>query len=179
LNANSQRGTAAPSLHAEIGKLALDNDFLEGALTEAGLLSAKRQSTVSTRQLREARLACRAQPGCVSAGPEPLHVAVDPAGTRRNALERALVPRQDLVDQQFEILGDRLIRHFAPAQLVLRRRVALQRAQVGAGRMLYGGPEGDGPSIGQPRIVRDFVASSRLVYWRRKAMLDAPLCPKV
>ena len=29
-------------LHAKIGQLALANDFLEGALTKAGLLSAKR-----------------------------------------------------------------------------------------------------------------------------------------
>ena len=28
-------------LHAKIGQLALENDFLEGALTKAGLLSAK------------------------------------------------------------------------------------------------------------------------------------------
>jgi transposase-like protein len=42
-------GTTAPSetpdlktLHAKIGQLALENDFLEGALTKAGLLSAKR-----------------------------------------------------------------------------------------------------------------------------------------
>ena len=30
------------TLHAEIGKLALENDFLEGALSKAGLLGAKR-----------------------------------------------------------------------------------------------------------------------------------------
>ncbi len=30
------------SLHAKIGQLALENDFLESALTKAGLLSAKR-----------------------------------------------------------------------------------------------------------------------------------------
>ena len=30
------------SLHAKIGELALENDFLEGALSKAGLLSAKR-----------------------------------------------------------------------------------------------------------------------------------------
>ena len=30
------------SLHAKIAELALENDFLEGALTKAGLLSAKR-----------------------------------------------------------------------------------------------------------------------------------------
>ena len=30
------------SLHAKIGELTLENDFLEGALTNAGLLSAKR-----------------------------------------------------------------------------------------------------------------------------------------
>jgi len=30
------------SLHAKIGRLALENDFLEGALAKAGLLSAKR-----------------------------------------------------------------------------------------------------------------------------------------
>ena len=30
------------SLHAKIGELAVENDFLEGALTKAGLLSAKR-----------------------------------------------------------------------------------------------------------------------------------------
>ena len=42
-------GNAAPppavdvkSLHAKIGELTLENDFLEGALTKAGLLSAKR-----------------------------------------------------------------------------------------------------------------------------------------
>ena len=42
------RGEAGPApvdlkvLHAKIGELALENDFLEGALTKAGLLSAKR-----------------------------------------------------------------------------------------------------------------------------------------
>ncbi len=30
------------ALHAKIGELALENDFLEGALTKAGLLSARR-----------------------------------------------------------------------------------------------------------------------------------------
>jgi transposase len=40
-------GTAAPvvdlkSLHAKIGELALENDFLSGALSKAGLLGAKR-----------------------------------------------------------------------------------------------------------------------------------------
>lgn len=40
-------GNAAPSvdvnaLHAKIGELTLENDFLEAALTKAGLLSAKR-----------------------------------------------------------------------------------------------------------------------------------------
>jgi transposase-like protein len=30
------------TLHAKIGELTLENDFLEGALTKAGLLSAKR-----------------------------------------------------------------------------------------------------------------------------------------
>ena len=41
-------GSAAPpaidlkALHAKIGELALENDFLSGALSKAGLLSAKR-----------------------------------------------------------------------------------------------------------------------------------------
>jgi transposase len=30
------------TLHAKIGQLALENDFLEGALTKAGLLSARK-----------------------------------------------------------------------------------------------------------------------------------------
>jgi len=30
------------AMHAQIGQLTLENDFLEGALTKAGLLSAKR-----------------------------------------------------------------------------------------------------------------------------------------
>jgi transposase len=30
------------ALHAKIGELILENDFLEGALTKAGLLSARR-----------------------------------------------------------------------------------------------------------------------------------------
>jgi transposase-like protein len=45
--AGSGHGLAPPavdvkSLHAKIGELTLENDFLEGALTKAGLLSAKR-----------------------------------------------------------------------------------------------------------------------------------------
>ena len=42
---NSKVKTAAPDLkilHAKIGQLTLENDFLEGALIKAGLLSAKR-----------------------------------------------------------------------------------------------------------------------------------------
>jgi transposase len=39
-------GTTAPvdlkALHAKIGQLTLENDFLEGALIKAGMLSAKR-----------------------------------------------------------------------------------------------------------------------------------------
>ena len=35
-------------LHAKIGDLALENDFLEGALIKAGMLSAKRRSTAPT-----------------------------------------------------------------------------------------------------------------------------------
>jgi hypothetical protein len=36
------------SLHAKIGELTLEHDFLEGALGKAGLLSAKRWSTART-----------------------------------------------------------------------------------------------------------------------------------
>ena len=32
----------AKTLHAKVDQLALENDFLEGALTKAGMLSAKR-----------------------------------------------------------------------------------------------------------------------------------------
>ena len=42
---NSKVKAAAPDLkllHAKIGQLTLENDFLEGALIKAGLLSAKR-----------------------------------------------------------------------------------------------------------------------------------------
>ena len=35
-------GIDLKGLHAKIGELTLENDFLEGALTKAGLLSAKR-----------------------------------------------------------------------------------------------------------------------------------------
>ena len=43
--ARSEQPTAAvdlKALHAKIGELTLENDFLEGALTKAGLLSARR-----------------------------------------------------------------------------------------------------------------------------------------
>ena len=45
--AGGGKGAAQPavdvkSLHAKIGELTLENDFLEGALGKAGLLSAKR-----------------------------------------------------------------------------------------------------------------------------------------
>src|SRR5438067_2101598 len=38
------------SLHAKIGALTLENDFLEGALTKAGLLSAKAQGHLESRR---------------------------------------------------------------------------------------------------------------------------------
>ena len=40
--APSEPAVDLKSLHAKIGQLALENDFLEGALTKAGLLSARR-----------------------------------------------------------------------------------------------------------------------------------------
>ena len=38
----AQPAVDVKSLHAKIGALTLENDFLEGALSKAGLLSAKR-----------------------------------------------------------------------------------------------------------------------------------------
>jgi transposase-like protein len=39
---NVPAGPDIKELHAKIGQLTLENDFLEGALTKAGLLSARR-----------------------------------------------------------------------------------------------------------------------------------------
>ena len=39
---STQPAVDVKSLHAKIGELTLENDFLEGALSKAGLLSAKR-----------------------------------------------------------------------------------------------------------------------------------------
>jgi transposase len=41
-SAPSTAAVDVKSLHAKIGELTLENDFLEGALSKAGLLSAKR-----------------------------------------------------------------------------------------------------------------------------------------
>jgi transposase len=41
-NGTAQPAVDVKALHAKIGELTLENDFLEGALTKAGLLSAKR-----------------------------------------------------------------------------------------------------------------------------------------
>ena len=41
-SATAQPPVDLKELHAKIGQLALENDFLEGALTKAGMLSAKR-----------------------------------------------------------------------------------------------------------------------------------------
>ena len=41
-NGVTQPAVDVKSLHAKIGELTLENDFLEGALSKAGLLSAKR-----------------------------------------------------------------------------------------------------------------------------------------
>lgn len=38
----TQPAVDVKALHAKFGELTLENDFLEGALTKAGLLSAKR-----------------------------------------------------------------------------------------------------------------------------------------
>jgi transposase len=40
--ADTQEPLDLQPLHAKIGQLTLENDFLEGALTKAGLLSARR-----------------------------------------------------------------------------------------------------------------------------------------
>jgi hypothetical protein len=37
-----EAGVDVKQMHAKIGELTLENDFLEGALTKAGLLSARR-----------------------------------------------------------------------------------------------------------------------------------------
>jgi transposase-like protein len=41
-NAQAAAAVDLKALHAKIGELALENDFLEGALIKAGMLSAKR-----------------------------------------------------------------------------------------------------------------------------------------
>ena len=41
-NGMAQPAVDVKSLHAKIGELTLENEFLEGALSKAGLLSAKR-----------------------------------------------------------------------------------------------------------------------------------------
>ena len=41
-NGATQPAVDVKSLHAKIGELTLENDFLEGALSKAGLLNAKR-----------------------------------------------------------------------------------------------------------------------------------------
>src|SRR4030081_3702124 len=41
-NGAAQPAVDVKSLHAKIGELTLENDFLEGALNKAGLLSARR-----------------------------------------------------------------------------------------------------------------------------------------
>jgi transposase len=41
-NGAAQPAVDVKALHAKIGELTLENDFLEGALSKAGLLSAKR-----------------------------------------------------------------------------------------------------------------------------------------
>ena len=41
-NGTAQLAVDVKSLHAKIGALTLENDFLEGALSKAGLLSARR-----------------------------------------------------------------------------------------------------------------------------------------
>ena len=39
---SGEPGPSVKALHAKIGQLAMENDFLESALTKAGMLSAKR-----------------------------------------------------------------------------------------------------------------------------------------
>ena len=46
-NAAAQPAVDVKSLHAKIGELTLENDFLEGALNKAGLLSAKHRDLVA------------------------------------------------------------------------------------------------------------------------------------
>ena len=41
-NSSKEPPVDVKTLHAKIGELTLENDFLEGALTKAGLLSARK-----------------------------------------------------------------------------------------------------------------------------------------
>ena len=54
------------TLHAKIGELTLANDFLEGALGKAGLLSAKRCSTVPMPSRSAVRRRCSGSAGAAS-----------------------------------------------------------------------------------------------------------------
>lgn len=54
----------ARALHAKIGDLTLENDILDGALTNAGWLSAQRLLTAGTRCRRAARTARWHLPSC-------------------------------------------------------------------------------------------------------------------
>ncbi|MCW2332925.1 hypothetical protein M2323_001842 [Rhodoblastus acidophilus] len=52
------------ALHAKIGELALENDFLCGALSKAGLLSAKKfRGALSKQTAPEPSLSCCCSPG--------------------------------------------------------------------------------------------------------------------
>src|SRR5215831_17482168 len=66
--APSEPAVDLKALHAKIGQLALENDFLEGALTKAGLLSARRGSTAPTDFPSSARpnWSASAAPACTT-----------------------------------------------------------------------------------------------------------------
>src|SRR5450756_973785 len=60
-NGAAQPVVDVKSLHAKIGELTLENDFLEGALSKAGLLNAKRSVSYTHLRAHETRhdLVCR------------------------------------------------------------------------------------------------------------------------
>jgi len=87
------------ALHAKIGELTLENDFLEGALGKAGMLSAKRYRPLSRSAPRETGEGARDKPRQRLFSARPV-----------SAADLAIMRRMDELHLDYPFAGSRMLR---------------------------------------------------------------------
>jgi len=126
------------ALHAKIGELTVENDFLEGALTKAGMLSAKRYRPHARSFNFRAGEGFEHQPGAAYYNPRPV-----------SAEDLAIMRRLDELHLEHPFMGARMLRDMLNREGVSigRRHVATLMKRMGI-EAIYRRPNTSKPAPG-------------------------------